>query len=274
MRHASVTEDHLAVSSEGGPNKCKGVTVVFSLKDLEKERKMEPVFRLEGRYRYCTMLKGGKLFIAKENVIHEKERQEWRDLKKNDPNLSKDSKPKKKCNNFFMLYDIETKNEIYSHLFEHVSDITSSMSNNIDLVNILYLDRRFLVINPLTFELIINTKINGAGAISSTALFDRSIYLSSKPGVLTKIDLDAIKNFPENFEADQAISDAVTIYKLPGSDISSKIFCFLLQNPKTGVICHEDGITVINITTKEVRKVSCFNITCCGTALSNVNIFY
>lgn len=228
------------------------------------------MLRLEGRYRFCHVLVQGKLFVTKENDLNEKERQEWRDLKKENPALSKDMKPKRKYNYYIMLYDIESKKEIQSKLIDHCSTLTSSISNNADLVNLLYLDRKFIVLNPSTLEIIFNTKIAGVGAILTSELTGRSTFLSPKPGILAEIKIDAVKEFPEVLEVDKQKLDAVTIYKLPGSGIDSKMFCFLLQNPTTGIICFEEGINVIDLIKNDVRKVSCFSITCCGIALSNV----
>lgn len=261
------------VNAEIGPDKCKGVMTVFSLKKLQSEKTVEAVFVSKGRYKYSHVLSNGKLFTTKENIMNEDEREAWRIMKRGDSAVKKETKPKKNAHYVFKLFDIETKEELHSQSFELFSVILSSQSNNIDLIDMLYLDRTLVSINPLTFEIILKTKIAGTGAILSTALIERSSFFSPKPGVLVQIKLDAVKNFPELFEFDKQQLDSTAIYKLPGSGIDSKIFAFLLQDPNTGVICFEDGINVIDLVKNKVRSVSCFNITCCGIALSSVTYF-
>ena len=265
----------MAVTAEEGPNNCKGVTVVFSLESLQKEEKnLDKVFTLEGPYRFCHVLEGGKLFIARKNVINEQERQQWRELKKDDEKISKDSKPKKKANYTILLYDIESKVEEKNKLIEHISTITSSTSNNLDLINLLYLDRQLVLLNPITFELIVNTQIAGSGAILASTQIERSTFISPKPGILYEMKADLVKNFPKVLDADKEQIESVIVRKLPGSGIDNRMFCFLLQDKEKGIVCNEDGISLVDFSTKKVKSASCFNITCCGLALSNVSTLH
>jgi len=277
VRHATVTEDYLAVSAEEGPDNCKGVTTVYSLQGLysqTKDIKLEPALVLKGRYRFCHVLEGGKLFTTKENILNEKERQDWRDMKKLNPDLSKNSKPKKKFNYTLLLYDIKIQALVQEKLLEHQSTILSSQTNNGDLLNLMYLDRQFIVLNPYTLEILLNTKVAGTGAILATEMTGRSTFFSPKSGILVQIHHDKAKDFPPILEFDkQNKSEAMTVYKLPGSGIDQKIYCFLLKDENTGIICFEDGINVIDLVSNKIRKISCFNITCCGLALSNVRSF-
>jgi len=275
VRHATVTEDYLAVSAEEGPENCKGVTTVYSLEGLKaqtKEIKLETVLVLKGRYRFCHVLEGGKLFTTRENILNEKERQDWRDLRKTNPEISKNSKPKKKFNYALLLYDIKTKALEKEKLVDHQSTIISSQSNSADLLNLMYLDRQFLALNPYTFEIFLNTKVAGSGAILATEMTERCTFFSPKSGILVRIHHDKTKNFPESLEYDKQ-TEGMSVYKLPGSGIDQKIYCFLLKDENTGIICFEDGINIIDLVSNKTKSISCFNITCCGLALSSVKSF-
>ncbi len=243
------------------------------LKSEKKDVLFEKVLVLKGRYRFATILKEGKLFIVHENILNEFERQQWRDMKKENPELSKTLEPKKKYDYDAIVLDIKTKFEILRKNLGHISAIISSLTNNDDIVTLLYLDRRLSVLNPYTIDSILETKIEGSGAILSAELTERSLYISPKSGVLVQIRLDEVKGeFPPllNTDLTQEQLSSVTVYKLPGSGIDSKVYCILLKDPQTVIIFFEDGINIIDLASNKTKKISCFNITCCGIALNNV----
>lgn len=264
----------MAVSGEtGSVEGGKGITEVFTIESVLSSSQPEPILSLEGRYRFCHILEGGRLYTLRENVLNQAERDEWNMLKKQNPGLPREEKPKKKRNYYTLIYDIKSKEELHSSLVDHVSTVIASFSNGKDLCCSLYLDRTLVIFNANSKEVVLYTKFAGVGAILTGNLTNRNFYISTKRDHLLKINVDKAKDFPPNFDFEQMDHEAVTVKKMISSGLDAKNFSLVWQKvDEVAIICFEGEFNVINFTDGKVKKNYVFEITCCGLALSNVTI--
>ncbi len=274
VRHADANEGYVVLNGERGPQ--KGITLVLNAKNIDPKTGNEPletVLKLEGLFRYGHAV-GDNLYVLKKNILNRKELDKWKELKKANPELRREDKPKKQMNFDACVYDLKNGGSPITKLLEQQSDVIASFSNRKDLVCSLYLDRTFLAINANTLEILVRTKIAGVGAILSGAMVGNSFYLSPKRDNLLKFELDKVKDLPEVFDFEKATNESVKVMTQKFSGIESKNFTLNWVKPdEILIIMFEGQFNVINFATGKTEKKHYYEITCCGLGLSHVLAF-
>lgn len=263
------------VVGDKGPE--HGDSVVFNVSNLDQnldKEHPEIVLSLGGRFRFGHLV-DKFLYILKENVLNQKEREAFRELKLQNPDLRKEDKPKKIRDYDAHLYDLKnTENVKVLHL-NHPGPVHNSYTNGKDLVCTLYSDRYFMVMDPIKLEIIIGTKFVGTGAILSGTLEDRFFYVSPKRDFLLKINCDTLKKIEENFDFEKDKNESIEVIVSKNSGIGPKNTCMNWIKRDKLLAVHFDGeMNVVDFQSNKIHRNRVFEVSSCGLAISNVIKFY
>ena len=271
LRHASLYNDRLLVCNEEY-EKFKGLSEVIDLKTPG----FQCLWNLKGQLRFGEILSNNnKVFVLRKNHLKVEQLKEL-DI----PSItsSKGSNNKKKHFNYYMeLYDIGgSKSDIpmNSVLLPEICEIIASgLSDDRQLLGLMYTNRTILVIKPDSLMRIFNFKIHGSGAIMSFFFSDNNmICLCPKKDTLMSIDCrkTAQEKIPEIVILDEIKAESgLIVDKFKSDAFSEGNFMSTLNNiRKTYISFNSDGLHIYDFQSKKTESFSLAGITLCGVGLN------